>query len=142
MNKAERSFLVLALCLFALGWGARLGALERVSPLQEVELPVYREALVSPAQEVSSPGGGAVAPAKAKAKGRSSKKAPLSGSLLINSASATQLCALPGVGPALAAKIVAYRQAHGPLRGPKDLDKVPGIGEKKLRSICEWVKFD
>ena len=140
MNKAERSFLLLALCLFALGWGARLGALERVSPLQEVELPVYREA--PPAQEVSSPGGEPVAPAKAKAKRRSSKKAPLSSPMRINAASASELCALPGVGPALAAKIVAYRQAHGPLRGPKDLDKVPGIGEKKLRSICEWVKFD
>ena len=142
MNKAERSFLLLALCLFALGWGARLGALERVSPLQEVELPVYREPAAPPAAEASSQAEPSQAPAKAKVKGRGSKKASLSGPVLVNSASASQLCALPGVGPALAAKIVAYRQAHGPLKGPKDLDKVPGIGEKKLRSICEWVKFD
>ena len=68
MNKAERSFLLLALCLFALGWGARLGALERVSPLQEVELPVYREpAASSPAQEASGLPEPAKAPVKAKA---------------------------------------------------------------------------
>ena len=45
----------------------------------------------------------------------------------------TALQALPGVGPALARRIVAHREAHGPFRRPADLLRVPGIGAKRLR---------
>jgi competence protein ComEA len=53
----------------------------------------------------------------------------------LNTADATQLDALPGIGPATAAKIVADRQANGPFRTADDLGRVSGIGPKKLDQL-------
>lgn len=61
------------------------------------------------------------------------------GRLNINTADAAALETLPGVGPALAQRIVAYREAHGPFTAVEDLLNVPGIGEKKLAQLREHV---
>ena len=53
----------------------------------------------------------------------------------LNSATAEQLDALPGIGPATAAKIVAFRQAHGPYHSVADLDAVPGIGASRIAQL-------
>jgi competence protein ComEA len=53
----------------------------------------------------------------------------------LNEATADQLDALPGVGPATAAAIVAYRTQHGPFRSVDDLEQVRGIGPAKLDQI-------
>ena len=46
----------------------------------------------------------------------------------LNSATAGDLDRLPGIGPAKAQAIVAYRDSHGPFRSGADLAGVPGIG--------------
>jgi competence protein ComEA len=46
----------------------------------------------------------------------------------LNTAGAEELATLPGIGPVLAARIVAYRDAHGPFRSLGELDDVAGIG--------------
>lgn len=60
----------------------------------------------------------------------------------INSATAQQLEALPGIGPGLAAKIVEDRSMNGRFRTLADLDRVPGIGPKLLERMKPLVAFD
>lgn len=56
----------------------------------------------------------------------------------VNTATAAELQALPGIGPKKAAAIVDYRSANGPFKRVDDLVEVKGIGPKtlsKLRSL-------
>ena len=57
------------------------------------------------------------------------------GSLDIDRASIPEWIRLPGIGPALAARIVADREARGPFGAPEGLLRVPGIGPKTLDKI-------
>ncbi len=57
----------------------------------------------------------------------------------LNTASAGELEALPGVGPVLAERIVAFRTQHGPFATVEDLLDVPGIGEAKLTQMREAI---
>lgn len=62
-----------------------------------------------------------------------------SGRVRINLADATELQALPGVGPVLAERILAYRNERGPFTAVEDLLEVSGIGEGKLSSLRDAV---
>jgi competence protein ComEA len=58
--------------------------------------------------------------------------------LNLNSATEAQLEALPGIGPAMATRIVEYRKKNGPFKKAEDLMNVKGIGEKsfvKLKAL-------
>jgi len=61
------------------------------------------------------------------------------GRVRVNLAGVEELETLPGVGPVLAARIVAYRTEHGPFAVVEDLLGVPGIGEGKLAALREAV---
>jgi competence protein ComEA len=62
-----------------------------------------------------------------------------SGPININTATAAELDALPGVGPTTAAAIVQDRAAHGPFRSVDDLGRVRGIGPAKLAQLHDLV---
>jgi competence protein ComEA len=57
----------------------------------------------------------------------------------VNTASAAELDALPGIGPSTAQAIIAHREEHGPFQSIDDLLAVRGIGEKKLDAIRDLV---
>ena len=59
----------------------------------------------------------------------------------INTATAAELDQLPGIGPAMAARIVEWRQANGPFQSGEDLKKVQGIGEAKYRKLKDKITW-
>ncbi len=59
----------------------------------------------------------------------------------VNRVGAAELQALPGIGPALAERIVADRALHGAFDVPEDLLRVPGIGPSTLEAILPLVSF-
>lgn len=63
-----------------------------------------------------------------------------SGKLNLNRATVQDLDALPGVGPVLAARITAWRKAHGRFRAIEDLRKVPGVGDAKFADLRPLVR--
>ena len=71
--------------------------------------------------------------------GRSARRAPASAVVDLNTATAAQLDSLPGVGPATAAAIVAYRRSTAPSTRIDDLAEVSGIGPAKLAQIRPHV---
>ena len=90
---------------------------------EQVRVPVVGEAVeAAPASETgTTPSAGAGAGG--------------SGLINVNTASADELEKLPGIGPALAERIVSHRQAHGPFASLDDLTDVPGIGRAKLEAL-------
>ena len=57
----------------------------------------------------------------------------------INSATADDLAALPGIGPTIAGRIVAMRSEAGPFPSPEALRKVKGVGPKKLDAVRHLI---
>lgn len=64
-----------------------------------------------------------------------------SGPIRLNSATAQELEALPGIGPALAQRIVEYRNVHGGFRTVQELDNVKGIGPKLMQRLLPHVQL-
>lgn len=63
------------------------------------------------------------------------------GKININTADASELDKLPGVGPAMAEKIVEWRKINGPFQDGEDLKKVKGIGEEKYRKLKDRISW-
>jgi competence protein ComEA len=57
----------------------------------------------------------------------------------INTANQAELETLPGIGPVLAADIIAYRETEGDFITIEDLQKVPGIGPATFEKIQAWI---
>ena len=59
----------------------------------------------------------------------------------INQAASEELQTLKGVGPAIAERIIKYRQEHGRFEHVEDLRNVQGVGEGKLQKMKEQISI-
>ena len=84
----------------------------------------------------------ATASTKKKTEARKSEKAVVTSPVALNKASASELESLPGIGPAIAARILEYRSEQGKFKEVSELLSVKGIGEKKLAQLREHVVLD
>lgn len=65
---------------------------------------------------------------------------PAASVLDVNRATAGELAGLPGIGPALARRVVEWRGQHGPFATVDDLEKVPGIGPATVERLRPRVR--
>ncbi len=94
-------------------------------------------AVVSDGQQVAV---GVPGAAPAAAPGPESGTAGSAGPLDVNAATATDLDALPGIGPVLAQRIVDHREAIGRFTCVVQLDDVPGIGLSPFAELADLVR--
>jgi competence protein ComEA len=57
----------------------------------------------------------------------------------INTATVQELQFLPRVGAAVAQRIIDFRTANGPFKGPEELARVKGIGERSFARLAPYV---
>jgi competence protein ComEA len=77
-----------------------------------------------------------------KSKSKSKLANPTSNSPInVNTATSAQLDSLPGIGPVMAARIIAYRQKSGLFKLLTDLRKVPGMGASKFAEIQNLIRL-
>ena len=153
MNAPEKQILRMALVFLVLGlvfrylpWGVpAIGQVEEYSNLEYIAERDYISKMSGPdfivvTDKVTSAVDDGQKEKKTKNAKNKQKKPKLP--IHVNSAGVEELCALKGVGPKLAEKILAFRAQNGPFSGPQDLQKVPGIGKKKLEGLLQGVIFD
>ena len=81
-----------------------------------------------------------VVPAGARAEGAKNSTASAPAQPVdLNRAGTEELATVPGIGKALAQRIVEFREEHGPFKRVEDLMKVKGIGEKSFAKIRPHV---
>jgi competence protein ComEA len=66
----------------------------------------------------------------------------ISGPININTATQAELEALPHIGPAIAAKIIAYREKYGPFARIDDIKRVAGIGPSTFDDIKDLITVE
>jgi competence protein ComEA len=134
--------------LYRLPIGARVDDAVRLAggPTDKAELDALNlAARVKDGDKVLVPQRGAAAPSgaasgSAPAAGAGGAGAPGGAALVnLNSATVADLETLPGIGPALAQRILSYRTERGGFRRVEDLLEVPGIGPKKFEELKSHV---
>jgi competence protein ComEA len=107
----------------------------RVHDEEQIRVPHQGEApfTPAPAPPVANPAAPATTP------GLSSGGGPPATPVNINQADAAALATLPGIGPALAGRIIAYRAEHGPFQHVEDIKLVRGIGDSIYETIRPYI---
>ncbi|MBS3977385.1 MAG: helix-hairpin-helix domain-containing protein [Syntrophomonadaceae bacterium] len=115
-----------------------IDGVEKAKPTEEADIQALN--LAAPlidGQKITVPKKGEPLVGGAPAGGVPAASQP--GLININSATLEQLDSLPGIGPALAQRIIDYRNNKGPFRDIKDLTNVSGIGEAKYNQLKDLI---
>ena len=139
--------------VYALPAGSRLddlvrraGGLAADADVERVNLADY----LRDAQQVHIPRRGSTPPPAPTPLGggpaagsRAGPGVAVSGGLVnVNTATQAELDTLPGIGPAYAERIIAYREAHGGFQRLEELLEVSGIGPARYAQIQDLVTID
>lgn len=123
----------------------RVNLVRKVRDGMQIRVPVKKAERTSRTQRKSAQaksGLGESASGKSgSVKAGSGRNNSIMQSVRINSASASELQQLPGIGPALAQRIVETR-SRGRFASVEDLLRVPGIGKAKLAKLRDYVEVD
>lgn len=104
----------------------QLNLARKLNDGEQIYIPTFAEATLTPP----------VAAAKSN-----TRKTPV-GKININTATVSELDPLPGIGPALAERIVEYRSQFGPFRQLEDIKKVRGIGDALYKQIQDLITLE
>jgi comEA protein len=81
-------------------------------------------------------------PTATQARSSSSRKAtPADLRVNLNTATLEEFTALPGIGPAIAARIIEFRSENGPFRSVDDITNVRGIGQARLAELRPYLEL-
>ena len=110
-----------------------------VGAVDEAELDALarrEEAMVERTERQEEQSGAETGPAQPAA------SEPAGGLVNINTASAEELQILPGVGPAIAERIISHREASGPFRIIEEITDVSGIGPARFSEIRDLIRVE
>lgn len=123
----------------------RVNLVRKVRDGMQIRVPVQKAARTSSTQRKSAQAksslGESASGKYGSAKADSGRNSSMIQRVRINSASAGELQQLPGIGPALAKRIVETRSG-GRFNSADDLLRVPGIGKAKLAKLRNYVEVD
>lgn len=123
----------------------RVNLVRKVRDGMQIRVPVKKVARTSRTQRKSAQAKSGLSESASKkygsAKAGSGRNNSMMQNVRINSASARELQQLPGIGPALAQRIVETRNS-GRFTSAEDLLRVPGIGKAKLAKLRDYVEVD
>ena len=123
----------------------RVNLVRKVRDGMQIRVPVQKAARTSSTQrkkaQAKSDLGESALGKSGSTKAGAEKNNSAVQSVRINSASASELQQLPGIGPALAQRIVETRN-NGRFTSADDLLRVPGIGKAKLAKLRDYVEVD
>ena len=72
----------------------------------------------------------------------SAERLSLTGNININTATVDELDTLPGVGPAIAKRIIEYREKNGPFQSLYDIAAVDGIGPATIIKFIHLIRLE
>jgi competence ComEA-like helix-hairpin-helix protein len=134
----EKRFVLFLLTTFLVGCGVTFYRQIR----GDASLERWREQQLLLSRQISSLTLAYVRPAEQSPQTLLEKKHRLIAKLNLNTATAEELATLERIGPALAERIIRYREEHGPFKTVEQLQRVKGIGPKTFSRIRERIGIE